>query len=103
MGRVIRNQRRGAPGGVVGRTSTTSRHGPAKLRKLDFAEREGYLRGVITDIAHDPGRYVSCPLQRCQSAVLLLRCGGLRCYAAAVAPCHLRASPLFTPAGAPPS
>lgn len=56
MGRVIRNQRRGAPGGVVGRTATTARHGPARLRKLDFAEREGYLRGVVTEVAHDPGR-----------------------------------------------
>lgn len=56
MGRVIRAQRRGAPKGVKGRTSTTCRHGPAQLRKLDFAEREGYLRGVVTDVLHDPGR-----------------------------------------------
>jgi len=56
MGRVIRAQRRGAPGGVVGRTSTTCRVGPARLRKLDFSEREGYLRGLVNDISHDPGR-----------------------------------------------
>jgi hypothetical protein len=41
MGRVIRAQRRGAAGGVKGRTATTCRHGPAQLRKLDYAEREG--------------------------------------------------------------
>jgi large subunit ribosomal protein L8e len=23
---------------------------------LDFAEREGYIRGVVKDIVHDPGR-----------------------------------------------
>lgn len=56
MGRVIRAQRRGAPGGAVGRTSTTHRHGPAALRKLDFAERNGYLRGLISEVVHDAGR-----------------------------------------------
>lgn len=56
MGRVIRAQRRGATKGVKGRTSTTCRAGPAQLRKLDYAEREGYLRGVVTDLMHDPGR-----------------------------------------------
>jgi len=56
MGRVIRAQRRGAAGGVKGRTATTCRHGPAQLRKLDYAEREGYLRGVITEVMHGPGR-----------------------------------------------
>lgn len=56
MGRVIRSQRRGAAKGVKGNTSTTCRHGPAQLRKLDYAEREGYLRGVVTDVMHDPGR-----------------------------------------------
>ena len=56
MGRVIRAQRRGAVKGVKGRTNTTCRNGPAQLRKLDYAEREGYLRGVVTDLRHDPGR-----------------------------------------------
>jgi hypothetical protein len=58
MGRVIRGQRRGAPGGVMGRTVKICKKGPAKLRKLDFSEREGYLRGVVSEISHDPGRYV---------------------------------------------
>uniref|UniRef100_A0A915E3H2 Ribosomal Proteins L2 RNA binding domain-containing protein n=1 Tax=Ditylenchus dipsaci TaxID=166011 RepID=A0A915E3H2_9BILA len=32
------------------------RLGPAKLRAVDFAERHGYIRGVIKQIVHDPGR-----------------------------------------------
>lgn len=56
MGRVIRAQRRGAPGGAKGRTNTTHRVGPVRLRKLDYAEREGYVRAKIADIVHDPGR-----------------------------------------------
>ncbi len=35
---------------------TRLRKAPAKFRALDYAERHGYLRGVITDIIHDPGR-----------------------------------------------
>merc|ERR1712196_746077 len=30
--------------------------GPAKFRNLDFAERSGYIKGVIKQIVHDPGR-----------------------------------------------
>ena len=29
---------------------------PAKFRRLDYAERHGYVRGVVKDIIHDPGR-----------------------------------------------
>merc|ERR1712113_1256452 len=32
------------------------RKGAAKLRSLDYAERNGYVKGVIKDIIHDPGR-----------------------------------------------
>jgi large subunit ribosomal protein L8e len=56
MGRVIHGQRRGKPGGVVGKPKSTHRKGPASLRKLDYAERNGYVRGVVTAIEHDPGR-----------------------------------------------
>ncbi len=31
-----------------------TRQGPARMRKLDFAERNGYLKGLITDIKHAP-------------------------------------------------
>ncbi|KAL1450132.1 hypothetical protein WDU94_002582 [Cyamophila willieti] len=30
--------------------------GAPKLRSLDFSERHGYLKGVVRDIIHDPGR-----------------------------------------------
>lgn len=54
MGRVIRGQRKGR--GSVFRSHNTHRKGPAKLRPQDAAERNGYIRGVVTEIVHDPGR-----------------------------------------------
>ncbi|XP_071839246.1 large ribosomal subunit protein uL2-like [Apostichopus japonicus] len=54
MGRVIRGQRKGR--GSVFRSHCHHRKGPAKLRSLDFAERKGYIKGVVKDIIHDPGR-----------------------------------------------
>lgn len=60
MGRVIRAQRKGR--GSVFKSHTHYRKGAAKLRALDFAEREGYIKGVITEILHDPGR--GAPLAR---------------------------------------
>jgi len=54
MGRVIRTQRKGA--GSIFTANTSKRKGPAKLRKLDFAERHGYIKGVVKDIVHDSGR-----------------------------------------------
>ncbi|VDP87372.1 unnamed protein product [Echinostoma caproni] len=60
MGRVIRSQRKGA-GGVF-KAHTKHRKGPARLRAVDFAERHGYIRGVVKEIIHDPGR--GAPLAR---------------------------------------
>ncbi|PKU79978.1 60S ribosomal protein L8-like [Dendrobium catenatum] len=60
MGRVIRAQRKGA--GSVFRSHTHHRKGAARFRSLDFSERNGYLKGVVTDIIHDPGR--GAPLAR---------------------------------------
>ena len=54
MGRVIRAQRKGR--GSVFKSHNTHRKGAAKLRILDAAERNGYIKGVISDIIHDPGR-----------------------------------------------
>ncbi|RKP28200.1 60S ribosomal protein L2 [Syncephalis pseudoplumigaleata] len=54
MGRVIRSQRKGA-GGIF-KAHTHHRKGAAKLRSLDYAERNGYLRGIVKEIIHDPGR-----------------------------------------------
>lgn len=45
MGRVIRAQRKGA--GSIFRSHTKKRKGAPKLRPLDYAERSGYLKGVI--------------------------------------------------------
>jgi len=54
MGRRIRGQRKGA--GSVFRAHTFHRKGAAKLRRLDFSERNGYVRGIVKEIIHDPGR-----------------------------------------------
>jgi len=60
MGRVIRSQRKGA-GGIF-KAHTRLRKGAAMLRSLDFAERHGYIRGIVKEIIHDPGR--GAPLAR---------------------------------------
>uniref|UniRef100_A0A7S3FZE4 60S ribosomal protein L8 n=1 Tax=Palpitomonas bilix TaxID=652834 RepID=A0A7S3FZE4_9EUKA len=54
MGRVIRSQRKGA-GGIF-KSHNKHRKGAAKLRKIDFAERNGFVKGVVQEIIHDPGR-----------------------------------------------
>lgn len=45
MGRVILAQRKGKS--AIFRSRTFHRKGAAKLRALDYAERQGYLRGVV--------------------------------------------------------
>ncbi|PHJ23168.1 60s ribosomal protein [Cystoisospora suis] len=54
MGRVIRAQRKGR--GSVFRAHTHKRKGAAQLRPLDYAERRGYVKGLVKNILHDPGR-----------------------------------------------
>lgn len=54
MGKVIRGQRKGK-GGIF-TSHTRLRKGPVKFRKLDYAERHGYIKGVIKAIIHEPGR-----------------------------------------------
>jgi len=54
MGRVIRAQRKGR--GSVFRSHTKHRKGAAKFRCLDASEKHGYVKGVVKDIVHDPGR-----------------------------------------------
>lgn len=83
MGRVIRSQRKGR--GSVFRSHTHTRKGAAKLRAIDTIEREGYIRGVVTDIIHDPGR--GAPLAKvrpCSHAWLLDVAGDVFCAAAAL-------------------
>jgi len=59
MGRVIRAQRRSH---AIFKAHTHLNKNPAKLRPLDYAERNGYIRGIVKDIIHDSGR--GAPLAR---------------------------------------
>lgn len=62
MGKVIRGQRKGK--GSIFTSHTRLRKGAVKFRKLDYAERQGYIKGVIKDIIHEPGR--GAPLAKVQ-------------------------------------
>ncbi|KAJ1883436.1 60S ribosomal protein L2 [Coemansia sp. RSA 1722] len=62
MGRVIRSQRKGA--GSIFKARVHRRKGAAKLRALDYSERNGYIRGIVKEIIHDPGR--GAPLAKVQ-------------------------------------
>ncbi|GMH77858.1 hypothetical protein TL16_g07563, partial [Triparma laevis f. inornata] len=54
MGKIIAGCRKGK-GGIF-RSHTRTRKGAVKLRSFDYAEKHGYIRGVVKDIIHDPGR-----------------------------------------------
>jgi len=54
MGRVIRGQRKGKS--LIFTAKTKLRKGAVKLRPVDYAERHGYIKGIVKDIIHDPGR-----------------------------------------------
>lgn len=54
MGKVIRKCRKGA--GSVFTAHTHKRVAPARLRKLDYIEKNGYIKGVVKQIIHDSGR-----------------------------------------------
>lgn len=60
MGRVIRGQRKGA--GSVFHVHVKHCKGAVRLRAVDFAELHGYIKGIVKDIIHDPGR--SAPLTK---------------------------------------
>lgn len=62
MGKVIRGCRKGK--GSVFKAHTRLRKGAAGLRKNDFAERHGYVKGVIKEIVHESGR--GAPLAKVQ-------------------------------------
>ena len=47
MGRVIRAQRRGS--GSIFVAHSKSKKGPAAFRPLDYAERNGYIRGLVKE------------------------------------------------------
>jgi len=48
--------------GGIFKSHTKHRKGPARHRTLDFAERHGYIKGVVRELIHDPGR--GAPLAR---------------------------------------
>ncbi|KAG1668155.1 hypothetical protein FOA52_005147 [Chlamydomonas sp. UWO 241] len=54
MGRVIRGCRKGR--GSIFTSNSTHRKGAAKFRLMDNAERNAYIKGVVSDIIHDSGR-----------------------------------------------
>jgi len=62
MGRIIRGQRKGR--GSIFTSHTKHRKGACKLRPLDYAEKNGYVRGVVRELIHDPGR--GAPVVRVQ-------------------------------------
>ena len=62
MGVNILQQRKGK--GSIFRAVTRTRKGAVKLRTLDYAEKHGYIRGVVKQIIHDPGR--GSPVARIQ-------------------------------------
>merc|ERR1711997_426435 len=43
-------------GGSIFVAHTKHRKGKPALRAVDFSERHGYIKGVIKEIIHDPGR-----------------------------------------------
>jgi large subunit ribosomal protein L8e len=54
MGRVIRGSRKGKS--LIFTAKTRLRKGAVKLRPADYAERNGFMKGLVTNIIHDPGR-----------------------------------------------
>jgi large subunit ribosomal protein L8e len=62
MGKVIQGVRKGR--GSIYTAHVHKRKGPAKLRPVDFAERNGYIRGTVKEILHDRAR--GAPLMHVQ-------------------------------------
>ena len=56
MGRSILSQKKGNPLRPVFKARTFHRVGAARFRNLDYAERHGYTKGIVSEIIHDPGR-----------------------------------------------
>jgi len=54
MGRVIRGCRKGKS--RIFTAKTRLRKGAVKVRKLDYSERNGFVKGLVREIMHDPGR-----------------------------------------------
>ena len=63
MGRVIRGQRKG-PGSIF-TAHTKHRKGAAKLRAVDYAERHGYIKGVVKVILMNILLYYRLQINAC--------------------------------------
>jgi len=61
MGRVPRSQRKGKAKSIF-KSHNFHRVAPARFRYLDYAERQGYTKGIVREIVHDSGR--GAPLAR---------------------------------------
>merc|ERR1712126_494328 len=46
----------GKGAGSIFKSHTKHRKGAPRLRPVDYSERNGYIKGVVKDIIHDPGR-----------------------------------------------
>ena len=62
MGKVIRSCRKGK--GSVYTSHSVGRKGACAYKRQDYAERHGYVKGVVREILHDKGR--GAPLARIQ-------------------------------------
>jgi large subunit ribosomal protein L8e len=60
---VTAAQRKGNPKSIY-KTHSMHRVAPAAFRTNDFAERHGFIKGVVRAIVHDPGR--GAPLAKVQ-------------------------------------
>jgi len=54
MGKVIRPCRKGK--GSVFQAHTSGRTGPVSMKRQDYAERHGYVKGIVKAIVHEKGR-----------------------------------------------
>lgn len=54
MGKTIRVCRKGK--GSIFKSHTRLNKSPVKMRVYDYAERKGYIKGVVKDIVHESGR-----------------------------------------------
>jgi hypothetical protein len=69
MGKVIRGCRKGK-GGIF-KSHTKNRLGAVKLRNLDFAERQGFIKGVVKSVSKgDSVVLLSCEFF-CSSVLLV--------------------------------
>ena len=62
MGKVIRSCRKGK--GSVFKAHTSGRQGAVAMKRQDYAERHGYVKGVVKEILLDSGR--GAPIARVQ-------------------------------------